>query len=704
MIINASWIGKEREKDQVVTYKKVFRLEERAKSAKLQITACGVFSVLVNGKKVSTPLAPGYSCYDQRLEVQTYAVNNLTLGENVLEISVAPGWFKWYGWNSKLLEYNRKRAVVACLEITYDGGKTLSIKTDQTFTAISGKTVWSSIYDGESFNANLTDKDLGNAEILKVDIPLIKSKAVKIKEHEILSPKEIIKTPKGELVLDFGQNLTGYVRFTVNAKRGEKVVLSHGEVLDKDGNFYNANYRSAKSIVDYTCRDGVQSFNPQFSFMGFRYVRLDKHPKNVNPSLFKAVVVHSDVKRTGYINSSNQKLNQLFSNIIWGQKDNFLDIPTDCPQRDERLGWLGDAQVFSTVANYNFNCKKFYARFIDMIGVEQNSYGFAPIIVPNSRGYKRLSSVWADASTIIPSVLYDFYGDKKLLKKHFPIMKSHVDFITKTTRKKYLWIGGKHYGDWLALDGEKLVGKSDKGLISSCYYARSIELLVKAGNAIGVDVTSYQALYEKVLEKINHTYRNPQTQTECALLLHFNIAKDRKSVGEKLVSLLEENGVSLKTGFVGTPLLLHALSGIGRHDLSYKLLLKESYPSWLYSVNCGATTIWEHWDSRNEKGEFWDTSMNSFNHYALGSVADWIYSVAGGITPLNPGYKSVKLAPIPTDDLDFLECKYQTEHGLIISKWYHSSDKIHYHFETPVSAIITVNGKTVRVEKGVYEF
>ena len=283
-------------------------------------------------------------------------------------------------------------------------------------------------------------------------------------------------------------------------------------------------------------------------------------------------------------------------------------------------------------------------------------------------------------------------------------MKRHVDYITKTTRKEYLWIGRRHYGDWLALDGESLVGKSDKGFISSCYYAKSIQLLISAGKELGKDVSAYQTLYLNVINAIQKEYPYPQTQTECALLLHFNITSDRKAVGDKLVQLIEENGFSLQTGFIGTPLLLHALSGIGRHNIAYKLLLKESYPSWLYSVNCGATTIWEHWDSRNEKGEFWDTSMNSFNHYAFGSVADWIYSVAGGITPRQAGFKSVNLAPHPTDNLEFLECRYTTDYGQIVSKWYHDGDKIKYYFETPVSATITIDGKSYDVEKGVYEF
>jgi alpha-L-rhamnosidase len=704
MDLSTSWIGRRVNKDGVITYKKVFVCDREVKRAELKITACGVFTAYINGEKVSSPLAPGYSSYNARLEVQTYPVKNLKVGENSFEISVAPGWFKWYKWLPELVKYKNYRAVTACLNIDYKDGTAFSVTTDQTFTAFKGKTVWGSIYDGECYNANNKDKKLGKVTPISVNLPLIESQAVKIKEQEIISPKEIITTPKGETVIDFGQNLTGFVRFSVNAKKGDKIVYTHGEVLDKDGNFYNQNYRSAKSIIDYTCLDGEQTYSPEFSFMGFRYICLNEYPKNIDLSSFKAVVLHSDIKRTGYIYSSSEKLNQLFSNIIWGQKDNFLDVPTDCPQRDERLGWTGDAQVFCKAANYNFDCKKFFSRYLDLIAEEQKIWGVTPIIAPNSRGYARCSAGWGDVATVIPATLYDFYGDKKLLKKHFPIMKFHVDYVTDTTRKKYLWIGGLHYGDWLALDGKELVGSSNKTLIASCYYAYSVSLLIKAGKVLGEDISYYEDLYENIISTINKTYTDPQTQTECALLLAFDIAYDKKAVAEKLVSLIKSCGLSLQTGFIGTPILLHALSQNGYPDIAYELLLRESYPSWLYSVNCGATTIWEHWDSRNEKGEFWDTSMNSFNHYAYGSVADWIYGVAGGINPKDAGFKSIILSPHPTDKLDFLECSYNCSYGKIVSKWYHEDGKIKYHFETPVSATIIIDGKTLSVDKGVYDF
>lgn len=469
-------------------------------------------------------------------------------------------------------------------------------------------------------------------------------------------PARIFTTPVGETVIDFGQEITGYVEVSLDAHAGDCVELSHAEVLDKHGNFYTENYRAAKAKFLYFCKEGFQTWHPKLTFFGFRYIRVDQFPggaKAVRPDNFTAVVVCSDLQRTGFLSSSNPLLNKLFDNIIWGQKGNFVDVPTDCPQRDERLGWTGDAQVFIRTACYNFDTETFYRKWLADLAADQYPDGHVDHVIPAILENQKTSAAWGDAACVCPWELYQAFGDADILRSQFNSMKKWVGYITSSTTTKNLWTGGEHYGDWLGLDAPSgsYKGSSDEDLIASAFYAHSTELVIAAGKVLGEDVSEYEALYADIVTAFQQTWPVYHTQTECILAAHFHLAKDCQAAADQLAKLVTDCGIQLKTGFVGTPYLLHVLSDYGYASLAWSLLLRENYPSWLYPVTKGATTIWEHWDGIMENGDFWTRDMNSYNHYAYGAVADWVYGNAAGIRPLDdcPGYEKFLSPRFPTN-------------------------------------------------------
>ncbi len=705
---NTKWIETDLviDREDVVVYKKRFSLDRIPLKAELLVTACGVYVAWLNDYRVSMILAPGFDCFQYRMPYHVYDVTDFIGEDNTLRISVARGWYGWFR-SAKLQDYSRNRRMKALLVLTFADGETQLVETDESWLCCRGNCIKSDIYNGEEYDATLVDCSDRAVKIASSDFDdkLFLFDGEKIGEQERLKPIACFTTPKGEYVIDFGQNLTGYLEIELTAKSGEVLEISHAEVLDKEGNFYTENYRQAKSKIKYVCKNGKQSYKPLHTFFGFRYIRLDQKPNGVDINNFTAVVVHSDINRTGYVRSSNPKLNRFFENVVWGQKDNFLDIPIDCPQRDERMGWTGDAQVFCRTAMYNFDCEKFYARWLRMVACEQAYYGYTPTVVPDVYEYGRsgFTSAWSDVSTIVPWTMYEMYGSKALLEEFFIVMKRHVDAITSKTEEKYLWIGGDQLGDWLALDGGN--GKpamSDKYLISSAFYAYSTSLLIKAGNALGKEMTEYVNLYANIRRKFMQVYAEPKTQTECALSLAFDLTDDKKAMTRRLVECIENCGGHLQTGFIGTPYLLRALSDNGETELAYELLLRESYPSWLYAVNRGATTVWERWNGIDENGDLAKPSLNSFNHYAYGAVADWIYEVAAGIKPEEAGFRKVRIEPKPSDKLEWLDVRFTTQQGQIAVKWEYKDGKVQYEIETPVDAILLLDGKEYTVTKGKY--
>lgn len=751
MIWKAKWLKPSDDMGDIApVYEVNFLINKPVKKARLFITALGVYEAVLNDNRVGKfILAPGWTTYHKRLQYQEYDVTSLLqaagsatapdpntdgrqqtgasptgqepCGSNRLQVTVGKGWYRspMPGWGSEIQNRLRENppALLAQLEIEYTDGASRLICTGTECSGAEwkvgeGLVRFSEIYDGEIFDGNITAAPDRPVEIFDGPFEtLIPQQGEEIREQERISAACIFTTPRGETIVDFGQEITGYVETTVNASAGETVDFSFAEVMDKEGNFYNENYRGAKAQYRYICHDGVQTYKPRLTFWGFRYIRVNRFPGGtgaVRPECFTAVVLHSQMKRTGYLRCSNELLNRLFDNCVWGQKGNFVDVPTDCPQRDERLGWTGDAQAFVRTACLNFDVEKFFTKWLADMSADQGEDGYVGHVIPDLLRNPNASAAWGDAAAICPWEVYLAYGNPEILKNQYECMHKWVDYITLHTTQPGLWTGMDHYGDWLALDvpTENCSGASRKDFIASAFYAHSTALVIKAGRVLGKNVSAYETLYREIVQTFRRTYPAYETQTECVLAAHFGLAEDPQAAADQLADMIRECGIHLKTGFVGTPYLLHVLSRFGYAGLAYSLLLRKDYPSWLYPVTRGATTVWEHWDGIMVDGSFWSPSMNSFNHYAYGSVVDWVYGVAAGITPVEeaPGYERVRIAPVPDERLDWLEASLDTRHGKILSKWRKAEGLWRYEITTPVDAEIVIAKKEHHVEAGTYYF
>lgn len=717
MITDGKWILAEGvNQGECPVFVKKFSVDKIEKSV-LQLTGKGVYYAQLNGKRIGNfIMAPGYTQYSRRLQYQTYDITDLLQkGDNVLTIFLSAGWYAsrkigFYkdGWTPE---------IIAELKV----GDTV-YATDESWLVGSGALVFSEIYDGEIYDAR---KGIDNLRPVVVtsstkDI-LIEQEGEIVEEQERFFTQRIFTTPKGETVIDFGQNMVGYIELTVDAREGEEVNLSFAEVLDKHGNFYTDNYRTAKCVYSYTCRDGKQSYKPLCTFFGFRYIRVNAFPASavLDENTFTAISVYSKLTRTGSLSCSNPKLNQLFSNVLWGQRSNFLDVPTDCPQRDERLGWTGDAQVFCKTACYNFDTLKFFKKWLNDMKAVQEDTGMVGFTVPGKS--EKVAAAWSDASVIIPWQIYKMFGDKEVLESSIDMMTKHIAFIEKESEEKYTWKGGEHlrqFGDWLAtdsLDRDRdgsfvnwtYSGLTNPDFLQCAFFAYSTGLVAQALEVLGRDSAYYRDLYAKIKERFQTEFTEYNTQTECIIALWFDLAPNREETLALLCRKIRENGDRMSTGFVGTPYILHALSSEGRFDLAYSLLLQENYPSWLFCVNLGATTMWEHWDGINAEGDMWNVRMNSFNHYAYGAVAEWVYEVSAGITQEkdSAGFEKPIIAPHPDKRLGWLEGKYATKNGEIVSKWTYTQDGlIRYDITVPTTSKIIIDGDEKVVEKGSYTF
>jgi len=544
-----------------------------------------------------------------------------------------------------------------------------------------------------------------------------------IRKHETFKAVKVFKTPKGENVIDFGQNLVGWVQVKVTGKSGDKISIYHAEVLDKDGNFYTENLRPAKQKNEYTLKGGSEeTFEPHFTFQGFRFIKVDGYPGTLKPENFNAIALYSDMKQTGSFTSSNQLINQLQHNIQWGQRGNFLDVPTDCPQRDERLGWTGDAQAFARTASFNFGVNDFFSKWLKDVEADQIN-GSVPFVVPNVLGDGAAGSAgWADAATIIPWAMYTAYGDKRILEDQFESMKQWVGYMERNSTG-FLWNKGFHFGDWLFYrpfddnDGRSAV--TDKYLIAQCFFANSVDIIVKSAAVLGKqdDVAKYSALLKNVKDAFVKEYVTPNgrlvsgTQTAFVLSLNFDMLPEamRAPTAARLVENIKSYGNHLTTGFLGTPYLCHVLTKYGYNDIAYTLLLQETYPSWLYPVKMGATTIWERWDGIRPDGTFQTPGMNSFNHYAYGAIGDWMYRVVAGIDtkPDMPGYKGIVIKPTLDSRLTSASAEYQTYYGKIKSSWKIEGGKVQLDVEIPANTKATIHvpgGDVVEVGSGKYSF
>ena len=717
MFERSEWIkGCEKNLRGGTVYLKNFRCAAKAEKAILKITALGVYEVKLNGERVGDfILAPGWTSYLNRLQVQSYDVTNLLKTENSLEVTVGQGWRAIANKRdgSDFLGY-RDTALIAELILVYADGTAESIVTDSSWTACESKLRYTNIYDGDIYDA--TFKAGSARHCICVDLEkdmLIPQEGEKIVEHERMPALQVIKTPAGETVIDFGQNMTGYVEFRIKGTPGAQATISHGETLDRDGNFYNANYRSARAQIKFTCDGEEHIYKSALTFFGFRYIRLENWPDEIKKENFTAVVVHSDIRRTGYFECSDETVNKLFKNIIWGQKGNFLDVPTDCPQRDERLGWTSDAQVFVRTASLNFDVKRFFKKWLRDLAADQGRDGCVPHVVPNIFDDMGGSSAWSDAAVICPWEIYRTYGDKKILEDQFDSMKAWIDWMRERSENGKR-SGGSHFGDWLGLDSPEgsYKGSTPEDLIATAYYKYSTELFIKAAHALGRDVAEYENIPAEAAAAFRREYMENgrvknATQTACVLALYFDITDDRAATATQLNELVKRSG-HLETGFVGTPYLLHALSDNGYAETAYDLLLRREYPSWLYPISKGATTVWEHWDGIKPDGTMWSTDMNSFNHYAYGAVADWMYGAAAGINsdPDRPGFEHIIFRPVTDRRLDFVKASIDTRRGTVASEWRRENGRIKYIFTVPegCGASAVIGGEKHEVGAGTHEF
>jgi alpha-L-rhamnosidase len=682
-------------------FRKTFDLKKKVKSALAYITAKGLYEANINGQRVSDAyFAPGWTSYRKHIQYQVYDVTTvLKNGANAIGVTLGNGWYKGrIGFGNQHNFYGDTRALLLQLEVEYADGTKEVIDTDNSWKTSYGPIMASDIYDGETYDARMEKSGWSNTAytedgswtsvrtLEKGAEQLVGMSGPMVKKHEQFKALKVFKTPAGETVVDFGQNLVGWVMLKAKGPAGTKITLSHAEVLTKEGNFYTVNLRSAKAQDIYILKDGAeQVFEPHFTFQGFRYVKVEGYPGELTTENLTAVAVYSDMEATGKFSTSSPLLNQLQHNIQWGQKGNFVDVPTDCPQRDERLGWTGDAQAFANTAAYNMNVSGFFTKWLKDVKLDQEPNGLIPHVIPNVLGPNDGASAgWADVSTIIPWDMYVAYGDQRLLEVQYESMKNWVGYMSSHA-KNNLWNTGSHFGDWLFYrpdddnDGRSAV--TDKYLIAQSFYAHSTQLLINAAKALGKndDLAKYTKLLADIKSAFMKEYMTgngrlvSSTQTAYVLALNFDMLPEelRTSAAERLVTNIRDYGNHLTTGFLGTPYLCHVLTRFGHNDVAYNLLMQESYPSWLYPVKMGATTIWERWDGIKPDGSFQTPDMNSYNHYAYGAIGDWMYRNMAGINSdaSAPGYKKILIAPKPGAKISSTSAELNTPYGIVSSSW-----------------------------------
>lgn len=735
------WITPDLETDVHPLLRKEFTLTKKVKQARAYVTGLGIYELEINGSKVGDEfLMPGSHAYDFWVQYQTYDITNyLQIGENAVGSTLGNGWFKGrFGFDDGYHNLYGDRYYFICeLRILFEDGSEKVISTDNTWKSHASNVLTSSIYDGEVIDARLLPQNwsIPNFDDSKWTGTLIQNPKKATNLQERLSPPiviveerkavDIIITPKEEVVLDFGQIITGWVSFKSTLPAGKMIKLQYGEIL-QDGCFYRDNLRTAKAEFVYTSNGNEEIVRPHFTFYGFRYVKVVGIEK-INIDDFIACVVMSQMEETGRIETSNPYVNKLVENALWSQKGNFLDVPTDCPQRDERMGWTGDAQIFSGTACFNMYTPAFFRKYMQDLNFEQTLLdGSVPHIVPriklsHSDGFidGHGASPWGDAAVIIPWTLYMHYGDKELLSEHYPGMKAWVDYIIKQDKifgDKKLWLTGFHFADWLALDNKEQphspLGATDSYYIASVFYYYSTSLLAKAAKVLSLaeDMEYYEEWAKEIRKAIQAEYFSPNgrstinTQTALITALFFNLLplELEQRVGEDLLAKIKSNNMHLDTGFVGTPYICRALSKIGADDFAYRLLLNDDYPSWLYAIKMGATTIWERWNSVLPDGKISGSGMNSLNHYAYGSIVEWIYRDVCGLNPTEdfPGFKKVVICPHPNGRLKRAYAEVNTASGKYCSGWEILADgSLTYQIEIPFDCEAEIIFPDVSVEK-----
>ena len=690
----AEWIAAEPQDDFHILLKKEIVVEKPVKRARFYGTGVGMFELYLNGSKAGEEyLAPYLTNYETRIQVMTYALDGLQEGMNKIEMLLGRGWYMGlFGLDLKRDHYGSRMAAIGEIHIEYEDGATEVICTDGSWEYQGSVIEDSGIYDGEIVNELLWEakenpwkpvqvlhepqkqeetRNLNKAHLTdRLSLPVL--------GKESLPVQEVIHTPAGETVLDFGQNFAGFVEFEADFARGTKIVLECAEIL-QEGNFYHGNYRDAESKFTYISDGTSKTVRPHFTFYGFRYIRVTGWPGECRKESFTGRVLYSDLERTGYIKTSNEKVNRLYENTVWGLKSNFIDMPTDCPQRSERLGWTGDAQVFAPTASYHMDTAAFFHKFMQDLRDEQRFMdGAMPNFLPNFGHKESAGSVWGDVAAFVPNTMYGYYGNRDEMAYAYPLMRDWVEYIDRNDaargKRTYLFDFADTFGDWLALDGMTPVsfkGSTNDNFISGVYYYRSVQIVKEMAGRLGKkeDEARYAGLGEEIRQAVLNEFFTPNgrlaidTQAAYVIALKFGIYRDREKVIAQFKERLQKDLYQIKCGFVGAPLLCTVLGEAGMYETAYDLLLKESYPGWLFEVNMGATTIWERWNSVGEDGVISNTGMNSLNHYSYGSVMEFVYAYAAGIRPSVPGFGKAVIAPHPDIRLRRVDCSYQSVSG-----------------------------------------
>ncbi|MFJ2620332.1 family 78 glycoside hydrolase catalytic domain [Glutamicibacter sp. NPDC087344] len=715
------------------------------RGASLRLTALGVVEAWINGAPVSQDvLTPGWSSYEWRIRYADYDVTTAVqdAGERlVLGLALGRGWYHGYlGWTGEQGFYGPDIAASARLVISYQDGSELVFETGDQWLAGSGAVGDNDLYQGQHIDARLRDdrwltvagEELGWEPARRVDAPAADFEpytAPPVQRVAELTPQKVWKSPSGKTLIDFGQNLVGWLKLTVRGEAGQEITVRHAEVLENDELGVRP-LRTAAAVDRFILSGAEDEFEPTFTFHGFRYAEVTGWPEGLplDERSVRAVVVSSQLERIGHFECSDPLLNQLHSNVVWGMRGNFLDVPTDCPQRDERLGWTGDIAVFAPTAAFLFDTRDFLADWLRDVSAEQrHTQGIVPFTVPDILKYTDIekdfpaletTAIWSDAAVWVPHAIWQAYGDTEVLQQQFESMAAHVRRVQSLLSENGLWDAGFQFGDWLDPDAspdEPWKAKADPSVVATASAYRSAQMLAQIAGQLGRGAEQEEfAGYAAALRDAFNTHYvsegriHSDAPTVYALAIVFGLLPEveREAAGERLAQLVAANGYRVSTGFAGTPFITDALTQTGHVDAAYRLLTEKQCPSWLYPVSMGATTIWERWDSMLPDGSINPGNMTSFNHYALGAVADWMHRTVGGISPLSPGYSSILIAPLPGGGLSHATTSLQTPNGLVQVKWKLDGDLFSLEATVPQGATATLrmpDGSEETVSAGTYQ-
>ncbi|WP_405392806.1 glycoside hydrolase family 78 protein [Streptomyces sp. NBC_01102] len=667
-----------------------FRLgRKRVARARLYATALGLYEVFLNGERVGEDrLAPGWTDYDKRVQYQTYDVTGLVApGGNALGVTLATGWYAgniaWFGPH----QYGEQPAVLAQLEVTFTDGSTERVVSGADWRAATGPVTGADLMAGEEYDARLETDGWTRAgfdasgwlaadPVDGVTAALVAEVDGACRVERELTAREVTEPEPGVFVFDLGQNMVGTPRLTVSGPAGTKVRLRHAEVLNPDGTLYTANLRTARATDTYTLKGGGrETYEPRFTFHGFRYVEVTGYPGRPGPDAVVGRVIHTSAPFTMDFTTDVPMLNQLHSNITWGQRGNFLSIPTDTPARDERLGWTGDINVFAPTAAYTMESARFLSKWLFDLRDDQVADGAFPNVAPDLPGVGSGAAGWGDAGVTVPWALYQAYGDERVLEQSWSSMLRWLTYLEEHSSGLLRPADG--YGDWLNIGDE-----TPKDVIGTAYFAHSADLVARIAEVLGKDPAPYRSLFGQVRDAFRAAYVTTggrvkgDTQTAYVLALSMDLLAegDRGPAADRLVALIEAKDWHLSTGFLGTPRLLPVLTDTGHTDVAYRLLTQRTFPSWGYQIDRGATTMWERWDSVRPDGSFQDAGMNSFNHYAYGSVGEWMYANIAGIAPGSPGFRKVVVRPRPGGGVTRAEGRFDSRYGPVTTRWKKDAD------------------------------